>query len=183
MEIREVKLKARLGIQSEKKKISQVTEKLLYNLECEKAGVTLPYSWTELHEEAESARNEMLVIADNIPDDMAKFVRDVFPTLHGDSRLIKAGTRINYKGKILRASVDLWDRAENTPDNAPYLWEDINKKDDYREIPETITVGLAFAKDECGWWKGELYKSLIDNNVWTPEAYPSAWEKVGESNG
>lgn len=25
---------------------------------------------------------------------------------------------------------------------------------------------------------GTLYKSLIDGNVWSPEAYPAGWEKV-----
>ena len=28
-------------------------------------------------------------------------------------------------------------------------------------------------KDELGWWKNTLYKSTLDNNVWTPEQYPS----------
>lgn len=33
-------------------------------------------------------------------------------------------------------------------------------------------------KDERGWWKDTLYKSTLDNNVWTPEQYPSGWEEV-----
>jgi hypothetical protein len=40
---------------------------------------------------------------------------------------------------------------------------------------------LAFAKDELGWREDVLYKSLIDANVWTPEAYPSGWEIVEEN--
>ena len=41
-----------------------------------------------------------------------------------------------------------------------------------------ITADTAFAKDECGWWGDVLYKSLIDANVYTPEAYPDGWEAV-----
>lgn len=101
----------------------------------------------------------------------------MFPRLSGSGELVKAGTRINWNGRIKRAAVDLWDRLENNPDLAPNLWEDIEYKESYRTIPEVITAGTAFAKDECGWWKGELYKSLIPANVYTPEQYPAGWEK------
>ena len=78
----------------------------------------------------------------------------------------------------VRAAVDLWDNAENTPDVAPTLWEDVLYRDGIRIIPETITVGLSFAKGEQGWWGDVLYASTIDANVWTPEAYPAGWEIV-----
>ena len=91
---------------------------------------------------------------------------------------MSAGTRINWYGKVKRAAVDLWDRTENNPDNAPTLWEDLAYRDGIRIIPETITAGLAFAKDELGWWGDTLYKSLLDANVWTPEQNASGWEKV-----
>ena len=102
----------------------------------------------------------------------------LYPTLKGDGSLIKTGTRINWNGTLKRAAVDLWDTAENTPDVATDIWEDINYKNGYRIIPETITVGLAFSKDEIGWWGDVLYKSIYDGaNVWTPEQYAAAWEE------
>jgi hypothetical protein len=92
--------------------------------------------------------------------------------------LISAGTRINWNGTIKKASVDLWDTAENSPENAPSLWQDIEYKDGYRIIPDTLTVTTAFAKGECGWWNGVLYRSLIDGNVYTPAVYHAGWEEV-----
>ena len=103
----------------------------------------------------------------------------LYPTLKGDGSPIKAGTRINWNGTLKRAAVNLWDTAENTPDVATDIWEDINYKNGYRIIPETITAGLAFSKDEIGWWGDVLYKSIYDGaNVWTPEQYAAAWEVV-----
>lgn len=105
---------------------------------------------------------------------------ELYPVLTGGGELVSAGTRINWKGVLKRAAVDLWDTAENTPEAAPTLWEDVPYKNGVRIIPETITAGLAFAKGELGYWGDDLYKSLIDNNVWTPEAYPAGWKKVEE---
>lgn len=113
-----------------------------------------------------------------LDDSQASTVTDLYPSYHTDGSLVKAGSRINWRGMLKRAAVDLWATDENSPDNAPSLWEDINYRDGYRVIPETITVGTAFAKDELGWWEGELYRSLIDANVWTPTAYPAGWEMV-----
>lgn len=103
---------------------------------------------------------------------------ELYPVLKGDGSLVSAGTRVNWGGRLKRAAVDLWDTAENTPAAAPALWEDIQYREGIRIIPETITAGLAFAKDELGYWGEEIYKSLVDNNVWTPDAYPAGWELV-----
>ena len=111
-------------------------------------------------------------------DKVASEAPDLFPALTESGGLISAGTRVNWNGVLKRAAVDLWDTTENNPDNAPSLWEDITYRDGYRIIPITITVGTMFAKDECGWWGDVLYKSLIDANVYTPEAYPAGWEMV-----
>jgi hypothetical protein len=86
------------------------------------------------------------------------------------------GTRINWHGTVKRAASDLWNTAENNPDNAPALWEDLAYREGIRMIPEIITAGTAFAKGEQGWWDDTLYKSTMDNNVWTPEQLPAGWE-------
>ena len=120
-----------------------------------------------------------------VDDKTASIAPELFDRMEYETReveestpLIKAGTRINWNGTLKRAAVDLWDTEENNPDNAPTLWEDINYKNGHRIIPEVITVGLAFSKDETGWWNDVLYKSVMDANVYTPEQYPAGWEIV-----
>lgn len=114
----------------------------------------------------------------SLDDKTASTASMLFPRLKQNGALISAGTRINWNGTIKKAAVDLWDTAENNPDNAPSLWQDIEYKDGYRIIPNTLTVTTAFAKDECGWWNGVLYRSLTDSNVYTPAIYPASWEEV-----
>ena len=114
--------------------------------------------------------------AASLDDKTASTAPTLFRRLKQDGSLIKAGTRINHNGSIKRAAVDLWDTADNSPDNAPTLWEDILYRDGYRIIPDVITAGTAFALDELGWWGDKLYKSLLSANVYTPEQYPNGWE-------
>lgn len=131
-----------------------------------------------LVEKARKMRAAMETAAVSLDDATASTAPEMFPRLKGDGSLVKAGTRICWGGELKRASVDLWDTAENTPDAAPTLWEDLAYRDGIRIIPETITAGLAFAKGEQGWWGDVLYASTIDANVWTPDAYPAGWEIV-----
>lgn len=112
---------------------------------------------------------------ENNSDKQASESIGIYPTMKYSGELIEVGTRIKWNGGIKKASVDLWDREENNPDNAPTLWEDIAYKDGIRIIPEVITVTSAFALDELGWWHDEIYKSLIEGNVYTPDAYPQGW--------
>ena len=102
----------------------------------------------------------------------------LFHRLKGDNSLIPSGTRINWRGTLKRAAVDLWDTADNNPDNAPELWEDIAYRDGIRIIPATITAGQAFALGEKGWWGEVLYESMIPANTYTPEQYPDGWKKA-----
>lgn len=116
-----------------------------------------------------------------VDDKTASIAPELFDLLEEDGSLIEHGTRINWNGTLKRAAVDLWDTKENNPDNAPTLWEDIQYRRGERIIPETVTAGLAFAKDECGWWGDVLYRSTIESNVWTPEQYPAGWEVYDDS--
>lgn len=98
--------------------------------------------------------------------------------MHYDGKLIPAKTRINWHGKLKRASVDIWDTEQNNPDNAPTLWENIAYRDGFRIIPEVITATLAFSEGEMGWWEDKLYLSLVNGNVYNPSVVPANWEQM-----
>lgn len=131
-------------------------------------------------QEAQTIRGYIETAAEGLDDATASQAAPLFPSLKEDGSLVPSGTRINWKGVVMRAAVDLWDTPENNPDNAPTLWEDLPYIDGIRIIPDVITVGTAFSKGEKGWWYGELYESLLDANVYTPEAYPDGWKLVEE---
>ena len=116
--------------------------------------------------------------AASLDDKTASTAATLFPRLRQDGALVKAGTRINWNGTLKQAAVALWDTADNSPDSAPELWADIQYRNGYRIIPETITVTTAFAEGEYGWWGDVLYKSKVGSNVYTPAQYADNWEAV-----
>lgn len=116
--------------------------------------------------------------AQSMPDRDASEAPSLFPRLKEDGKLIYGGTRIVWNGEIRKANVDMWDRPENNPDNAPSLWDRISYKQGERIIPSVIPASMAFAEGEKGWWGDVLYRSKVMANVFTPEQYPDNWGKV-----
>lgn len=131
-------------------------------------------------EEAKKPYIASLVVS--LDDATASTVIPLYGGMKYDGALIRAGARINWNGVLKRAAVDLWDTEANDPDHAKSLWEDILYRDGYRIIPDVITVGLAFAKGEKGWWGDVLMESTVDNNTYTPVQYADNW-KIVEQGG
>lgn len=130
-------------------------------------------------EHAYKLREMMHKAAASLDDKDASTAPELFPRLKYDGSLIRYQTRINWNGVVKMSAVDLWDTEANNPDNAPTLWNDIKYRDGIRIIPEVITAAEMFSKGEQGWWGDDLYESLIDANVYTPEQYPQGWKKIG----
>lgn len=133
------------------------------------------------YERALKVRKDMNKVNKTLTDIQISETPSVIGTMLYDGELIENGTPIKWGADIVRAAVNLWDNETNNPDNAPALWEKIMYRDRIRIIPEVITVGLKFSKDELGWWGSDLYKSTMDNNVWTPAEYAQAWELIEQA--
>ena len=129
--------------------------------------------------QAMKLRAAMVTASESLDDKTASTAPEMFGKLKQSGALVKAGTRINWNGVVKKANVDLWDTAENSPDNAPDLWSDLAFHDGYRIIPTAFTAELAFSEGETGWWEqdGCYYTANANGTVWTPAEYPSAWTK------
>ena len=67
--------------------------------------------------------------------------------------------------------------AEWTPDVATSLYKKIGiTEDGYAEWVQPLGASDAYNTGDIVSYKGVLYKSLIDGNAWSPEAYPAGWE-------
>lgn len=109
---------------------------------------------------------------------------DYFPTMKevcAEGALIPAKTRIRDDKDdsiIWRSNVDLWNTTENSPTNAPTLWDKIAYHDGIRIIPDVIPATLAWMNGELGWRDGHVYKSGMDGNVYLPGTVGAPWEQL-----
>lgn len=87
--------------------------------------------------------------------------------------------RVNYEGilyKCLQAhtSQDGW-----TPTAAPSLWAKVLIPDE-NVIPEWEQPDSTnpYKKGDKVTFEGQVYESAIDNNIWSPSAYPGGWKLI-----
>lgn len=128
-------------------------------------------------QKALALRALLVTAADSLSDKDISQCPEFAHKMAYDGSLIEYQTRINWRGTVKMAAQDLWDREENDPDHAPALWDDIDYIDGIRKIKENMSAGEAFSEGEKGWWKGEVYESTYNGNVYTPEQYPDGWRK------
>lgn len=67
--------------------------------------------------------------------------------------------------------------AEWTPDAAASLYKAIGVTGEgYPEWVQPLGASDAYNTGDIVSYNGTLYRSTIDGNVWSPEAYPQGWE-------
>lgn len=115
----------------------------------------------------------------SLDDKSASEGASLFPRLKQDGRLVRVGTRINWRGTIKRAANDLWDTVDNDPDHAPDLWDDIEYRDGYRVLTGPISATNPVQPDECCWEQDVLYRNILGvASTYLPSEYPAGWEVV-----
>lgn len=105
----------------------------------------------------------------------------LFPRWSGDSVQYAVGDRVYYDGvlyKVVQAHTSLptW-----TPDITAALFAKVLiPSDDPEDIPDweqPMATNPYMTGDKVR-YEGHVYESLIDNNVWSPSAYPTGWQLI-----
>lgn len=116
-----------------------------------------------------------------LSDGVALKIPDIFPTWSGDSKEYKKGERLNYNGTLYKVLQDHTSQSTWTPTDAPSLFAKVLTSTD-GTIPEweqpDSTNG--YMKGDKVQFEGKIYESTIDNNVWSPTAYPQGWKEITE---
>lgn len=72
------------------------------------------------------------------------------------------------------------DTYPGTPDTLPAQWSLKHTKEPERAKPfvDYNTSRSMYMTGDCCVYNGHVWRSTIDNNVWTPTAYPQGWASV-----
>ena len=136
---------------------------------------------TDVVEQAQAKHNAMVNAGAMLTDEQALEVIDLYDEWKPDVAY-EVDNRVRYEEKLYKCLQAHTSQSDWMPTATPALWVEIAAPGEYREIKDNMLPTEAFAKGEIGWWKTKdnLYESLFDGNVYTPDSYPDGWQKVGE---
>lgn len=133
------------------------------------------------NESIRQLRLAMMAYAKTAPDEQAY----KFPSLFDEWAVgvnYAADDRVQSADKLYKCLQAHTSQSGWNPEATPALWVEVAAPNEYREIKENMLSTEAFALGEIGWYKSKdnLFKSLIANNTYTPDTYPTGWEVVTE---
>ena len=133
---------------------------------------------------AEQLRKALQMFAMSLSDEKAMEVVAVFDTwVVGKSYAVGDFVTYGVNGvgdpqlyKVVKVHIS---QADWTPDVAASLYDAIGLDDSgYPVWAQPTGAHDAYNAGDIVNYNGTLYKSLIDGNVYSPDAYPSGWETV-----
>lgn len=105
---------------------------------------------------------------------------ELFPHWKEDT-LYEVDDRVSYEDILYKCLQAHTSQSTWVPPDSPSLWAKVLIPDP-EVIPdwEQPDSTNAYMKGDKVRYNGKIYESLIDNNIWSPEAYPAGWSEVTE---
>jgi hypothetical protein len=112
-----------------------------------------------------------------MPDEEAAKKAVLFPEWDGNGVQYSIGDRVLYKDKLYKVLQNHKSQPDWTPDAAVSLFAEIP---DPETIPDWVQPDSTnpYVKGDKVRFEGKIYESVIDNNVWSPAAYPAGWKEI-----
>ena len=115
-----------------------------------------------------------------LPDEQAAQVPMLFEEFDGRGVAYAVGKKVMYKGVLYKVIQAHTSQTDWTPDAASSLFAKVINETVDGSIPEFEQPDSTnpYMKGDKVIFNGKVYESLIDNNVYSPEAYPAGWKEV-----
>ena len=105
---------------------------------------------------------------------------ELFPAWAAD-KAYAADERIRYGEKLYRCVQAHTSQADWIPPDTPALWTEVAKPGEIPVWRQPTGAQDAYNRGDRVWYPEKnttVYESLIDANVYSPEAYPAGWMEV-----
>lgn len=115
----------------------------------------------------------------SISDEAALKMPDYFPTWDGNGHQYAAGDRVMYGDVLYKVLQTHTSQSDWAPNSAPSLFAKVLTSVAGEPLPwqQPDSTNPYMIGDRVT-YKGKVYESLIDNNVWAPDAYPQGWKEI-----
>ena len=116
----------------------------------------------------------------SLSDEDALAAVELFPAWAADTAYA-ADQRVRYGGKLYRCVQGHTSQAGWEPDKTPALWTEVAKPGEIPVWRQPTGAQDAYNKGDKVHYPdadGPVYESVVDANVYSPEAYPAGWRLV-----
>lgn len=136
----------------------------------------------EIEAKEESLNKIGKIVANQVTDDVVALTIKEFYDEWQEGVTYKVNQYVMYKEVLYKVLTEHTSQATWTPDVSPSLFAKVLIDPTGETIPEWVQPDStnAYMKGDKVKYEGVVYVSLIDNNVWSPVAYPAGWQKVEE---
>ena len=120
----------------------------------------------------------MSFLADNLTDEQAVQVPLIFEAWQVGVDY-KVGKKLVYEEVLYKVLQDHTSQETWTPKDAPSLFARV-LVDDGGAVLDWVQPDSTnpYMKGDRVKFEGKIYESLIDNNTWSPTAYPAGWKEI-----
>ena len=123
-------------------------------------------------------RTDIDKLIDLIPEPSAE-VLEIVDQWEPDHKYLK-GHYLKDNGKLYKVLQGHQSQSDWKPDKSPSLYAPLLTDPSGAVLPwvQPESTNPYMKGDRVLWTDGKTYESLIDNNVWSPKAYPQGWKEV-----
>ena len=133
-----------------------------------------------LIEKARALRRKIEILSASLDDEQALETVELFPAWKADT-VYTAGDRVRYNDVLYKVLQGHTSQADWTPDGAVSLFAKVLIPSKDIPVWEQPTSTNAYMTGDRVYYptaQDDVYESLIDNNVWSPTAYPQGWKVI-----
>ncbi len=144
--------------------------------------IPMPVSDVDLIEKAKLKAQQFaikpLIIADSLSSDEILEVAALFPT-YEVGRAYSVGDIFTYRRSLYEVIQKHMSQADWPPDTTASLYKNHTPKGEIEEWRQPLGSHDAYMTGDRVLFNGEIYISIIDNNVWSPDVYGWQLEDSG----
>ena len=115
----------------------------------------------------------------SLSDEDALEAKELYPQWSGNGISYKVEDKVRYNGILYKVLLAHTSQEAWTPIAAPSLFTKVLIPDENIipewEQPESTNP---YMKGDKVTFDSKIYESVIDNNIWSPSAYPAGWKEV-----
>ena len=136
---------------------------------------------------AEQLRRAMQMFAATLTEEQALEVATVYPVweagrAYAVGDIFSHGTNSTGDPQLYRVVQAHTSQADWLPESTPALYDAFGLDESgYPVWSQPSGAHDAYNTGDIVNYNGTLYKSLIDGNAWSPDAYPAGWEVYAEA--